>query len=113
LSEAATRASLARALGVSDAAFLMVGGVRTTREEVQALGPVFRTRNVRRVLLVTDAFHMQRARRLFSRAGVEAFPAPSDDVSVRASAPSDRWRLARQVMEEAVARGYYRAAGYL
>lgn len=113
LSETTTRAALARALGIADDDLVTVTGVRTTREETQALSRVLRARHVHRLLLVTDALHMARARQLFVRAGFEVFAAPSDDVSTRVTGPRARLKLTRQMIEEVMARGYYRVAGYL
>jgi uncharacterized SAM-binding protein YcdF (DUF218 family) len=113
LSEDIIRSTLAKALGIGADSLLLVAGVRTTREEVHALSPVLRMRNVHRLLLVTDPFHMDRARRLFNGAGFEVLAAPSDEVSMHVTAPGDRWSLTRQILEESMARGYYRAARYL
>jgi uncharacterized SAM-binding protein YcdF (DUF218 family) len=113
LSEPAARAALARNLGVAAETLVVVGGIRTTREEIQALRPVLHMRGVRRVLLVTDLFHIKRAHQLFLHAGFEVISAPSDDISAHVTAPSERWKLTRRILEEWIALGYYRMAGYL
>lgn len=48
-----------------------------TRGNARLSAPLLREAGVRRVLLVTHAWHMQRARAEFAAAGVEAVPAPT------------------------------------
>lgn len=50
---------------------------RSTAQQAQEAAPILRERGVRRILLVTDAFHMRRALGCFRKQGFEAFPAPS------------------------------------
>ena len=45
--------------------------------------PVLHQANIRRILLVTDAVHMPRARLVFERAGLEVVPMPTNFVSMR------------------------------
>jgi uncharacterized SAM-binding protein YcdF (DUF218 family) len=85
----------------------------TTREEALRIGAELRPRHARRILLVTDSMHMRRAQGLFEAAGFEVLPATADTISGRARAPEDRLELMRWVLGEAVARVYYRLAGYL
>ncbi|HYL81460.1 MAG TPA: YdcF family protein [Candidatus Acidoferrum sp.] len=111
--EAEVRADLARDLGVSSNAILTDAEGRTTREEAIRIGALLRPRQVRRVLLVTDPQHMLRARRLFEQAGFEVLAAPADDDSRTAHKPEGRLNLTREVLQEVLARLYYRVAGYL
>lgn len=63
----------AERLGVPKGAMASTAPVRNTAEEahaIRALLPI----DQHRVLLVTSAFHMQRARRLFERQGFEVLP---------------------------------------
>lgn len=111
--EAEVRAELARDLGVSPEVILTEAGARTTREEAVRTGALLRARGVRRILLVTDSHHMMRARGLFERVGFEVLAAPADDFSTRASGPWGRVQLMRRLLQELLARLYYRTAGYL
>ena len=45
--------------------------------------PVLHQANIRRILLVTDAMHMPRARQVFEQAGLEVVPMPTNFVSTR------------------------------
>ena len=69
----------ALALGVPDSAVYLTGEVQNTQQEARAIGDWLRqTQNAAspHILLVTSAFHMARAKRLFEATGlrVTAFP---------------------------------------
>lgn len=108
--EAATRAALAGDLGVPPDAIALAGG-RTTRQEAERswamLAPAGRTR----IVLVTGAHHMWRARALFERQGFDVHPAPVDEVAAGGSWPELRLALARSLLQEGMARLVYRLAG--
>jgi uncharacterized SAM-binding protein YcdF (DUF218 family) len=112
-SESGLRAELARALGLPDRAIITEGSALTTRGEAQRIAQVLLPRGVRRVLLVTDAQGMRRAAGVFTQAGFEPFPAPTDDVSIVGGGPEVRLDLARRILMELCALAYYHAAGYL
>lgn len=82
--------SKAVALGVPRAAIAMTPVVRNTAEEAGAIRQLL-LRPQPRVLLVTSAFHMQRARRLFERQGMIVVPFPVD-FKARASWSGSLWR---------------------
>jgi uncharacterized SAM-binding protein YcdF (DUF218 family) len=111
-SEAAIRAEMAHRLGIPAAALLTESTARTTREEALRMAELLQPRGVHRILLVTDRYHMRRSRGLFERAGFRVHPAPVDNLS-HAQAPEQRLRLMRHLAQEALARAYYGAAGYL
>ena len=111
--EAEIRAEMARELGVSPEVILAAPDARTTREEAVFGETLLRARGVRRILLVTNAVHMTRAQALFERAGFEVLAAPAHEVSSGVSNPEGRLRLMRRMLEELIARLYYRVAGYL
>ena len=71
-----------------------------------------RVRGARRILLVTDSLHLVRARPLFEQAGLQVLPAPTDDRLAEVSTPSARVALALHLLQEGLARLYYRVAGY-
>jgi uncharacterized SAM-binding protein YcdF (DUF218 family) len=112
MGEAPIRATLARSLGVPPEHIRLVMGGRTTREEAtrtrEELGP-----DVRRILLVTGAIHMMRARALFERAGFTVLPAPVEDTSGGGVSPEARLALALRMGEELLAQLYHRLAGYV
>jgi uncharacterized SAM-binding protein YcdF (DUF218 family) len=108
--EAAARRTLARQMGVPPEGLVTVTGPTTTREEAVQIRALLGGR--RTILLVTSSAHMPRARRAFERVGFTVFPAPADTLSPTAHSPSQRLNLAQQVVQEVVARAYYRAAGF-
>ena len=69
-------ATWARALGIPPDRVLTTGRVVNTLEESRAIAAIARDRTppLRRILLVTSAFHMPRAARLYESAGFEVVP---------------------------------------
>ena len=66
----------ARQLGIPAAAMASTPPVVNTAEEAAAIRKLLPARA--RVLLVTSAFHMRRAQRLFERQGLKVLPFPVD-----------------------------------
>ena len=79
-------AGYAKGMGVPDGQIVKTPRVTNTAEEALAVATLLRGRlsgptwrgGPPRVLLVTSAFHMPRARRLFERAGMSVIPFPVD-----------------------------------
>jgi uncharacterized SAM-binding protein YcdF (DUF218 family) len=111
--EAEVRATLARDVGVPPDAIVVEGRGLTTQHEAALAALRMREWGGRRVLLVTGAQHIRRARLLFERAGLEVVPAPVVEVSPAVQRPDGRLELARVLIQEALARLYYRVSGYL
>ena len=74
-------------MGVPDSAITRTGAVNNTAEEAQAVAKLLRARGASsglpgssplRIVLVTSAFHMPRAQRLFERAGLSVAAYPVD-----------------------------------
>jgi uncharacterized SAM-binding protein YcdF (DUF218 family) len=107
------RVNLARELGVPPERTVAVAGAHTTRDEAALVHQRLGAAGISRIILVTDAQHMMRARPLFERSGFEVVTAASDIDLARVSSPSDRLDLLRRVADEVLGRLYYRAAGYL
>jgi uncharacterized SAM-binding protein YcdF (DUF218 family) len=110
--EAEVRGEMARLSGASPAAIMTETTARTTREEAARMGALLQPMGVSTILLVTSHAHMARSRQLFENVGFAVHPAPVDDFS-RASQPEARWELMRPLMQEFLARAYYRVAGYM
>jgi uncharacterized SAM-binding protein YcdF (DUF218 family) len=111
--EAQIRADLARVLGVPPGAILTEADAWTTREEALRMGAVLQAKGVRKILLVTEVYHMARARTFFERAGFEVLAAPTHEDSSRPSSPEGHLRLMRRMLQEFLAYTYNWAAGYL
>jgi uncharacterized SAM-binding protein YcdF (DUF218 family) len=111
VAETEVRARLARDLGVPEGAIVVEARGLTTRQE--ALLARQRLPAARRILLVTGAHHMRRARALFERAGLQVLRAPVAEVSARPNRPDERLQLTRLLVQEALAWLYNRWAGYV
>lgn len=78
ISEAETMQIFLRDLGVPDEAMLLEDQSRTTEENASLTAGLLRERGVSRILLVTSATHMPRARAWFEAHSLEVVPAPTD-----------------------------------
>ncbi len=67
-----------RDVGVDPAAIVTVTGTRNTSEEAQRAAQLIKARGWKRVGLVTSAWHLRRALRLFARAGADVVPLAAD-----------------------------------
>jgi uncharacterized SAM-binding protein YcdF (DUF218 family) len=78
--EAADMVDLLEELGVPKTALLTETQAANTHEHAVNLGPLFKERGIRRVLLVTSAMHMPRSVGVFRklRPEVDIIPAPTD-----------------------------------
>lgn len=65
---------LLKDLGVDEKSFVFFPDARNTEEEARMIAAA----GFKRIRLVTSAWHMPRARRLFERAGIEVIAAPTD-----------------------------------
>jgi uncharacterized SAM-binding protein YcdF (DUF218 family) len=110
--EASVRAEMANELGIPPTAILTESTARTTREEASRMADLLQPRGIHTILLVTDVDHMRRSRQLFEKAGFTVHPGPVDELS-HANSPEGRLRVMRRVLQEGLARLYYRVAGYL
>jgi len=65
-------------MGVPERRILLENVSRTTRENAQFSAQILEARHMRRVLLVTSAYHMRRAQAVFEAEGLTVIPAPTD-----------------------------------
>lgn len=65
-------------LGVPASAILLESASRNTAGNAELTAQMLRQRQVRRIILVTSALHMPRARRAFEALGLEVVTAPTD-----------------------------------
>lgn len=98
VSEAAVMANLARGRGVAAARLVLEEESTNTLEQAVAVARLARQRNWRRVVVVTDRYHLPRALFLFRRMGL-----PADGDPVRGPGGADRWRWLGGVAREGAA----------
>lgn len=83
-SEAAAGAAYLRRTGVPADALLMEQDGRTTSESLRAVRTLLAARGVRRIVLVSDPFHLFRARLVARRLGLRATTSPTAGESLGA-----------------------------
>lgn len=109
--EALVRADMARKLGIPAESILTDSHALTTQQEAARVAALLHPRGARRALLVTGSHHIERARRVFTRAGLDVLPAPVDEVSAEASLPMERLATTKKLLITLAARIYYRVLG--
>lgn len=82
-SEADAMAEFARATGVPEVDLVLEPEARNTRQNAAKAAAIMARQGWGRALLVTDSFHMPRARLLFRARGVEVISAPAADAPKR------------------------------
>ncbi|MBM3900255.1 MAG: YdcF family protein [Gemmatimonadetes bacterium] len=82
-SEAAVGRSYLRRAGVPATAMLMESEGRTTRASLTAVAAFTGPLEIRRVILVSDPFHLLRARTIARRLGFEALTSPAQQLPLR------------------------------
>lgn len=118
--EAEQMRDILRVMGVPRSAIVLEPFSRNTHENAVYSAQLLRQRELRRVLLVTSAFHMRRAMGVFRAQGVEAIPAPTDFKRVVAEGVVPSWlpgvgNLSRstQALHEMFGYQVYRWRGWL
>lgn len=77
-SEASVARDLAVQLGVPPEACVLEEGSHTTRQNAELTAPLLRARGIDEVVLVSDGYHLYRARALFAEQGIRSHPVASD-----------------------------------
>jgi uncharacterized SAM-binding protein YcdF (DUF218 family) len=78
-------------MGVPERAMLLEGASRDTHDNALYTAVVLNGKGVRKILLVTSAFHMRRAAALFEAQGFEVVPSPTDYQRLVAAPVLPRW----------------------
>lgn len=97
--EAEIIADLLVDLGVPRTALLTESKSRNTRQNALFSQVMLQERQMKRVLLVTSAYHMQRAQATFRALGVEVIPAPTDHHLTADEFPSMNWLPKAEALE--------------
>jgi uncharacterized SAM-binding protein YcdF (DUF218 family) len=113
VAEAKVMASLAVELGVPSTAIWVETKSNDTWTEALEVARLAQPKGVRKILLVTDPFHMKRASVAFERAGFQVLSASLEIAVANARKPEARLNLMRRVCQEAVARLYYWIRGQI
>ncbi|WP_456404498.1 YdcF family protein [Thiolapillus sp.] len=76
--EAVSMQKLLLDLGIPEQAMLLESLSRNTRQNAEYSAQILKQRGIERIILVTSAYHMGRARFEFLRLGLEVYPAATD-----------------------------------
>jgi uncharacterized SAM-binding protein YcdF (DUF218 family) len=90
-SEAELMEQLLAVMGVPRRAVLRESESRDTHDNARFSGILLRGKGLERILLVTSAFHMRRAKALFLAEGLDVIPAPTDFQRLVSKPPVPRW----------------------
>lgn len=98
ISEAAVGRRYAMKAGVNDSAILLENEGRTTEASMEAVAEIIDKRDLERVILVSDPFHMLRLRILAGRYGFESVTSPTRTSPISAN----RLEALAYIMSESV-----------
>jgi uncharacterized SAM-binding protein YcdF (DUF218 family) len=96
--EAQAAARLAMDQGVPPEAIVLEDKGHSTEESAFFVSEIMRARGWQRAIVVSDAYHLWRAKLLFGRAGVEAYPSPAHDERYPLSRRVYLYHLGREVV---------------
>tara|TARA_B100000029_G_C17562332_1_gene953812 strand:- start:1275 stop:1757 length:483 start_codon:yes stop_codon:yes gene_type:complete len=118
--EAAYTAELLQDWGIPPSVIIFEGNSRNTRENALETAKLLNNRGLKRILLVTTAFHMPRAIGAFRAVGIDAVPAPSS-ISAELQEPTilhwipslDGLGRVQRLMHEKIGIFVYRIRGWV
>jgi uncharacterized SAM-binding protein YcdF (DUF218 family) len=91
---------------------LVEDAATSTRENALFVKNLLANTPGRRVLLTSD-YHMYRAQRAFTKAGVATLPHPFPDAIKRSASLPERWPIFFELVSEAGKSAYYRVRGWV
>lgn len=98
--------------GVPSEAIVIEAKSRSTHENAEMAVPILRTMQGPYVLMTSD-FHMWRAHRAFTHAGIRVEPRPVPDAGKRAVQWNGRWPVFLELIKESTKIGYYKLRGWI
>ena len=107
-------AKFAEEYGIPSSQIIVTGDVENTRDEAKAVREMLTKNNTNKVILVTSAFHMPRASKLFLKEGIEVQTYPVDfKAGIRNITPmdflpsADAFSSIQFSLRELIGRAYY------
>jgi uncharacterized SAM-binding protein YcdF (DUF218 family) len=109
-----TMAKALHADGVPEASIWTEERSSNTHENAAYSAAILRAHGVKRIALVTEAYHMPRSERCFRKEGLEVVPAPCGFFNVREVVPNwDPVRHNEFVLHELIGLAWYRVKGWI
>lgn len=96
--EAQAAARLAMDQGVPPEAIVLEEKSHSTEDSAFFVSEIMRARGWQKAIVVSDAYHLWRAKLLFGQAGVEAYPSPAHDERYPLSKRAYLYHLGREVV---------------
>ncbi|MFB0537347.1 MAG: YdcF family protein [Anaerolineae bacterium] len=96
--EAQAAARLAMDQGVPPEAVVLEEESHSTEDSAFLVSEIMRARGWQRAIVVSDAYHLWRAKLLFGKAGIEAYPSPAHDERYPLSKRMYLYYLGREVV---------------
>ena len=107
-------AKFAEEFGVSSSQIIVTKDIQNTADEAKAIREILTKNNENKIILVTSAFHMQRALSLFQKEGIEVQTYPVDfrvgfgNITLMSFLPSaDAFSRFQFTLRELIGRAYY------
>ncbi|HTG75056.1 MAG TPA: YdcF family protein, partial [Terriglobia bacterium] len=83
--------------GVDEADIITEQASVTTHDSIRAASLLVKSKSWKTVLVVSDGFHLFRAKEMFEDEGIKAYTSPAPDSPIEASASQRLWYSLREV----------------
>lgn len=83
--------------GVDEADIITEQASVTTHDSIRAISDIVKSKQWKTVLVVSDGFHLYRAKEMFADEGIKAYTSPAPDSPIEISASQRLWYSLREV----------------
>jgi uncharacterized SAM-binding protein YcdF (DUF218 family) len=83
--------------GVDEADIITEQASVTTHDSIRAISEIVKSKSWKTVLVVSDGFHLYRAKQMFADEGIKAYTSPAPESPIEVSASQRLWYSLREV----------------